>query len=193
TKTVFTNKFIPSRFGAPWTTQTYFTNAVPGKYQIVIPGHNNTDTNGISEGYQFITNIANYPFTEEYISVKLCRLLISDNFPNPSNDPSNANYNVYNYVGGNLSPEANLVYQCMLTWETNSPKGQIWKVLKTITDSDLFRSHGGSQQKVKTPLEYAVSGVRALRSSTNGSNLAGSFSAFTDGYNLSGSPALLAR
>ena len=24
-------------------------------------------------------------------------------------------------------PEAALVYQCMLAWETNSPKGQIWK------------------------------------------------------------------
>jgi uncharacterized protein (DUF1800 family) len=187
TKTIFTNKFVPSRFGAPWTTKTYFTNAIAGKYQIVIPAHNGTDTNGISEGYQFITNIANYPFTEEYISIKLCKLLISDNFPNPSNDPSNANYNVYNYAAGNLSPEASLVYACMQTWETNSPKGQIWKVLKTITDSDLFRSHGGSQQKVKTPFEYAISTVRALRSSTNGSNLAGSFTGYTDGYNVSGS------
>src|SRR5439155_7757622 len=161
-------------------TQTYFTHSTTGVYQIVIPRHTTSDTNGISEGYQFISNIANYPFTEEYISIKLCRLLISDNFPNPSNDPSNALYSVYNYAAGNLSPEASLVYGCMQTWETNSPKGQIWKVLKTITDSDLFRSHGGSVQKVKTPLEYTVSGVRALRSSTNGSNLAGSFTAYSD-------------
>ncbi len=186
-ESIFPNKLVPSRFGAPWTTKTYGTNTTPGKYSIVIPGHPvRTDTNGISEGYQFISYLANLPFTEEYISIKLCRLLVSDNFPNPSNDPSNSLYSVYNYAAGNLSPEADLVHQCMLTWETNSPQGQIWKVLKTITDSDLFRT-GASQQKVKTPLELAVSTVRALRSSTNGSNLAGSFTAWSDGYNIGGS------
>jgi uncharacterized protein (DUF1800 family) len=186
-ESIFPNKMVPSRFGPPWTTKTYGTNTTPGLYSIVIPGHpGRTDTNGISEGYQFISYLANLPFTEEYISIKLCRLLVSDNFPNPSNDPSNSVYSVYNYAAGNLSPEADLVHQCMLTWETNSPQGQIWLVLKTITGSDLFRGSGASQQKVKTPLEYAVSTVRALRSSTNGSNLAGSFTGWTDGYNIGG-------
>ncbi|PYJ06658.1 MAG: hypothetical protein DME25_06155, partial [Verrucomicrobia bacterium] len=186
TKTIFPNKSVPSRFGPPWTAQTYGANTTQGVYQIVIPGHSVSDTNGISEGHQFITYIADLPFTEEYISIKLCRLLVSDNFPNPSNDPSNSVYSVYNYAAGNLSPEADLVHQCMLVWETNSPKGQIWKVLKTITDSALFRSQDACQQKVKTPLEYTVSAVRALRSSTNGSNLAGSFTSVTDGYNIGG-------
>jgi uncharacterized protein (DUF1800 family) len=185
-KTIFPAKYVPARFGLPWTANKYAGNATPGLYQMVIPGHSNTDTNGISEGYQFLTNIANFPFTEEYISIKLCRLMVHDEFPNPSNDTNSDSYAFYNYAAGNLSPEADLVRQCMLTWETNSPKGQIWKVLQTIVNSDLFRSHGGSQQKVKTPLEYAVSAIRALRSSTNGSNLAGSFTAFTDGYNVGG-------
>jgi uncharacterized protein (DUF1800 family) len=191
-KSIFTNKFVPARFGPPWTSNLYGTNTVPGKYQIVIPGHGATDTNGISEGYQFLTHIANLPFTEEYISIKLCRLLVHDNFPNPSNDPSNSLYSAYNYAAGNLSPEADLVRQCMLTWETNSPKGQIWKVLQTIINSALFRGHGASQQKVKTPIEFTVSAIRALRSSTNGSNLAASFTAFTDGYSLAGSSPDLA-
>src|SRR5207247_1302025 len=114
-KTVFTNRFVPARFGAPWSTNLYGGNLLPGKYQITIPGHAATDTNGISEGYQFLGHIANLPFTEEYISIKLCRLLVHDNFPNPSNDPSNAVYSAYNYSAGNLSPEADLVRQCMLT------------------------------------------------------------------------------
>ncbi len=199
TKTIFTNKFVPARFGPPWTSNLYGSNGVPGKYQLLIPAHSATDTNGISEGYQFLSHIANLPFTEEYISIKLCRLLVHDDFPNPSNDPSNAVYSVYNYAAGNLSPEADLVHQCMLTWETNSPKGQIWKVLQTIVNSALFRGHGASQQKVKTPLEYTVSAIRALRSTTNGSNLADSFTAFTDAYSLAGaspfqsSPPALAR
>jgi len=185
-KTIFPAKIVPARFGAPWTTQTYGTNTVPGKYEIVIPGHINTDTNGILEGYQFITHIANLPFAQEYMSIKLCRLLVHDDFPNPSNDTNSPSYAFYNYAAGSLSPEADLVHQCMMTWETNSPKGQIWSVIQTIVNSDLFRSSSGSQQKVKTPLEYTVSAVRALRSSTNGSNLAGSFTAFTDGYNIGG-------
>jgi hypothetical protein len=184
TKTIFTNKFVPARFGAPWTTKTYGTNTVAGKYQLVVPGHSNTDTNGILEGYQVIQHLANLPFTEEYISIKLCRVFVHDDFPNPNNDPTSPEYSFYNYAAGNLSPEANLVYQCMLTWETNSPKGQIWKVLDTIFKSDLFRTQAALNQKVKTPLEFTVSGIRALRSSTNGSNLAGSFTAFTDGYAL---------
>jgi uncharacterized protein (DUF1800 family) len=197
TKSIFTNKFIPPRFGLPWTAKTYGTNSVPGLYQIVVPGHTTTDTNGVSEGYQFITHIANLPFTEEYISIKLCRLLVHDDFPNPSNDTNSPSFAFYNYAGGNLSPEADLVRNCMLAWETNSPQGQIWQVIQTIVGSDLFRSHGASQQKVKTPLEFAVSTVRSLRSTTNGSNTAGSFTAFTDGYNIggtsSGSATILSR
>src|SRR3989475_8129224 len=73
-----------------------------------------------------------------------------------------------------------------MLWETNSPKGQVWKVLQTIINSALFRGPGAAQQKIKTPLEFTVSAIRALRSSTNGSNLAGSFTTFTDGYSLGG-------
>lgn len=183
-KLVFGGKTVPSRYGPPWTTRTYGTNSVPGRYEIFLPGL--SSTNGIQEGYQFLQHLADLPFTQEYISIKLCRLLVHDEFPNPSNDPDNPAFPFYNYVGGSLSPEADLVYRCMLTWETNSPRGQIWKVVKTITDSDLFRSHGASLHKIKTPLEYVVSAVRALRSSTNGSNLAGSFTADSDGYAIGG-------
>jgi hypothetical protein len=59
-------------------------------------------------------------------------------------------------------------------------------VVKTITDSDLFRSHEAASHKVKTPLEFCTSAIRALRSSTNGSNLHGTFTASTDGYSISG-------
>lgn len=182
-KTIFPNKFVPARYGPPWTTKTYGTNATPGKYELYVPAR--SGTNGMQEGYEVIQHLANLPFTEEYISIKLCRLFVHDDFPNPNNDITQTNeYNFYNYATGNLSPEANLVYQCMLTWETNSPKGQIWKVLETIFKSDLFRSEAALNQKVKTPLEFTASAIRALRSSTNGSNLADSFTAWTDGYSL---------
>ena len=41
-------------------------------------------------------------------------------------------------------------------------------------------------QKVKTPLEFTISAIRALRSSTNGTGLARGFTADTDGYAIGG-------
>jgi hypothetical protein len=61
-------------------------------------------------------------------------------------------------------------------------------VLATIFNAALFRGHGGNAHKVKTPLEFAVSAVRAIRQSTNGSGLHGTWTATTDGYGIASSP-----
>lgn len=174
-KTVFPGRTVPARFGAPWAGRDY---------QLLLA--NGGGTNGMRDGYQILGHLANQPFTQEYISIKLCRLLVRDDFPNPSIDPARDEYEFYNYAAGHLSPEAKLVHECMLAWESSEPRGQIWKVLQTIIGSELFRSHAAAQQKVKTPLELVVSTVRALRTSTNNSGAHGSFTAFTDGYNLTG-------
>lgn len=174
-KTIFSGKTVPERFGPPWEGRNY---------QLTLS--NGSGTNGIRDGNQVLEHLANQPFTQEHISIKLCRLLVHEEFPSPSVDSAVAGYSFYDYQSGGLSPEANLVHDCMLAWENSNPKGQIWKVLEIIVRSDLFRSQRAAQQKVKTPLELAVSTVRALRSSTNNSGLAGSFTSFTDGYNLGG-------
>lgn len=176
-KTIFPGKTVPGRFGPPWAA---------ADYQLVLNNGSSNSTNTVQDGYQVIQHMANQPFTAEYISVKLCRLLVHDNFPNPTTLTNLSEYSFYDYTQPNLTPEAQLVHACMMAWETNSPKGQIWKVVKTITDSDLFRSHSALSQKVKTPLEFTVSAIRALRSSTNGSGLNGSFTADTDGLAISG-------
>ena len=169
-------KTVPARFGAPWAGNAY---------GLVLA--NGSGTNGIQDGDQVIQHVANQPFTEEYISIKLCRLFVHDDFPNPSNDPTNPLYSFYDYSNlANLSAEAQLVHQCMLAWEDGNPKGQIRDVLRTIFSSDLFRGASASMQKIKTPLEFTVSAIRALRSSTNGTGLAGSFTADTDGYAIGG-------
>ncbi|MBI5383948.1 MAG: DUF1800 family protein [Verrucomicrobia bacterium] len=177
-KTLFAGKTVPARFGPPWAGASY---------QLVLT--NGSGTNSIRDGHQIIAHMADQPFTQEYLCMKLCRLLVHDRFPNPSTRTNLPEYAFYDYTRPDLSPEAQLVHACMMAWETNSPKGQVWKVLETIVKSDLFRSHGGSMQKVKTPLEYAISAIRALRSSVDGSNRDGSFTADTDGYSISGSSA----
>jgi uncharacterized protein (DUF1800 family) len=160
-------KRVPSRFGPPWAGVAYNlypTNAVPVR----------TGTNGIQDGYDVLAKIADLPFTMEYISVKLCRLFVHDEFM----------HGVYDYADPNRSPEAELIRRCMVAWDTpvNGRKGNIRAVLNTIFSSELFRSHGGSLQKVKTPIEFAVSTIRAL-SSTNAS---GGLTANTDGYSIGG-------
>jgi uncharacterized protein (DUF1800 family) len=168
-------KIVPARFGAPWAGTPY---------QLVIPRR--TGTNSIEDGYDVIKHLANLPMTMEYISVKLCRLFVHDDFPNPTTRPELPEYAFYDYTNPNMSPEAKLVHDCMLAWNNSTPKGNMRAVLGTIFSSDLFRSHAGSMQKVKTPLEYTVSAVRALRSV----NSDGSATATTDGYSI---PTALSR
>jgi len=158
---IFPGKTIPARFGAPWAGTSY---------QLNIPPRATGDTNGIQDGYAVIGHLADLPFTMEFISVKLCRLFVHDNFQ----------HGIYNYTDPNRSPEAELVRQCMMAWWNSSPRGQIRPVLQTIFSSELFRSHGGSLQKVKTPFEFVASSLRALRSV----NTDGSATAVMDGYSF---------
>lgn len=145
-----------------------------------IPPRATGTTNGIQDGYDVINHLANLPFTQEYISVKLCRLFVHDDFPNPTTIPDRPEYAFYDYTDPNRSAEAELVHQCMLAWENSTPKGNLRAVLNVIFNSDLFRSHTAHAQKVKTPLEFVASSVRALKSSaTNGAP-----TAFTDGYSF---------
>ena len=131
---------------------------------------------GLDEGYRVIAHLSDLPFTQEFISVKLCRLFVHDDFV----------HGVYHYTDPNLSAEGKLVRACMDAWENNTPKGQIRKVMQVIFNSELFRSQGATMHKVKTPLEFTVSAVRALRSEQGGAPTAD-----TDGYAIgrrSGSP-----
>jgi len=169
-------KRYPARLGAPWAGRAY---------DIPLPRRVTGDPNGIQDGYDVVRSLSTNLFTAEYISVKLCRLFVHDAFPNPTTTTSLPEYAFYDYTNPNRSAEADLIHGCMVAWDTPGPdgrKGNIRSVLRTIFDSDLFRSHGGSMQKVKTPLEFSVSTIRALRAGTAN----GGFTASTDGYSISG-------
>ncbi len=166
------SKTVPTRFGPPWAGQPY---------RLVIPP-SRSGTNGIADGYDITASIANLPFTMEYLSVKLCRLFVHEGFPNPNTLPGSPESAFYDYTNPNRSAEAELVRQCMVAWDTpagDGRKGNLRNVLNVIFNSDLFRSHGGSLQKVKTPVEFAVSAVRALQSANPATGR-------TDGYSISG-------
>jgi len=156
------SKMVPARFGSPWANNNY------GLY---IPSR--SGASGLQDGYDVIGHLSNQPFTEEFLCVKLCRIFVHDNFAVG-----------YDFTDPNLTVEGQLVRACMLAWENSNPKGNIRAVLSTIFNSDLFRSQTATMAKVKTPLEFVVSTVRALRSATNGTFQAGTFSANTDGYSF---------
>lgn len=167
---IFPGSTVPARFGPPWAGTPY---------QLTLPQR--SGTNGIQDGYDVIAHMANQPFTQEYISVKLCRLFVHDEFPNPNTLAGSPGYEFYDYTDPNRSAEAELVHQCMLAWDNSSPKGNLRSVLSVIFNSDLFRSQSGNAQKVKTPFEFVASTVRALRASTNGG---AGLTATTDGYSF---------
>lgn len=144
-KTIFPGKTVDPRFGPPHAGKSY---------ELKLPAR--TDTAGLQDGYDVITHLANLPYTQEYISVKLCQWFVHENF----------HHGLYNYTDPNLSPEAALVRDCMAAWEIPGPdgrKGNLRSILKTIFNSPLFRSQAASRQKVKTPMEFVISSIRALR------------------------------
>jgi uncharacterized protein (DUF1800 family) len=163
-KTIFRNRKVDARFGPPYAGRNY---------ELRLPARSGNA--GMQDGYEVVAHLANLPYTQEYISVKLCQWFVHENFA----------HGVYDYTEANLSPEAKLVRACMRAWETpaeDGRQGNLRNVLRVIFYSDLFRNHAASRQKVKTPLEFVVSGVRALRAETS----EGKFTAETDGYSLLG-------
>lgn len=161
-KVIFRGKNVPARFGPPWAGQSY---------ELRLPAR--TGTNGMADGYDIIRHLANLPQTREYLSVKLCRWFVHENF----------HHGVYDFTDPDLSPEGRLVRACMDAWEQPGPdgrRGNLRQVLQTIFHSELFRSRAALAQKVKTPLEYVVSVIRAVRAARP----EGGFTADTDGYDL---------
>jgi uncharacterized protein (DUF1800 family) len=171
TKRLFTNSPIAARFGSQFRGGQ--------SYALILSNTLATGTNGFAEGYRVAQHLADLPQTMEFLSVKLCRTFVHEHFE----------YGVYDYTAPNLSPEVQLVKDCMTAWDTaagDGRKGNIRLVLNVIFNSALFRGHGASHQKVKTPLEYAVSAIRALRvvnADTNGYITA---TCSSDGYGISG-------
>ena len=144
-KTVFSNSIVDARFGAPYAGVNY---------SLVLT--NGSGTNGMRDGYQIISRLADLPYTQEYLSVKLCRLFVHENF----------DYGVYDYTQPNLSLEAQLIKDCMRAWRApagDGRQGNIRAVLGQIFSSALFRGHGASQQRVKNPLRFTVAAIRSIR------------------------------
>lgn len=149
-KTIFAGKTVHSRFGSPHAGESY-------ELKIPVRG----PSQGLQDGYDIVGHLADLPHTQEYLSVKLCRLFVHEDF----------RHGIYDYTAPDLSSEAALIRNCMAAWDTpaaDGRKGNLRSVLRVIFDSALFREHAASRQKVKTPFEFTVSAVRSIRAAKPG-------------------------
>jgi uncharacterized protein (DUF1800 family) len=90
---------------------------------------------GEGEGRRIIRMLARHPATARFVSYKLARRFVSD------------------------VPPSALVERAAATWESSD--GQIREVVRTIVTSPEFLAPETRGAKVKTPLEFVVSAVRA--------------------------------
>ena len=89
-------------------------------------------------------HLAQLPYTAEFISVKLCQLFVHDDF-------SIGNY--YNVT--NITPEAQLIKDCIMAWETTGNggrKGNLRAVLNTIFQSGVVPEPTGCSAEGKDPV-----------------------------------------
>jgi uncharacterized protein (DUF1800 family) len=102
---------------------------------------------GMQDGLRVIEILANHPSTARFISTKLVRRFVSDNPPQALVDKVAATY--------------------------KRTDGDISEMLRTIFYSDEFMSPENYGQKMKSPLEYVVSSIRALGGDTGGNQQLG--------------------
>jgi uncharacterized protein (DUF1800 family) len=102
----------------------------------IVLGHRIKAGGGMSDGEQVLDILASHPSTARFISTKLLRRFVSD------------------------TPPPALVERVAKRFRDT--KGDLREVMRAILTSPEFQSPDVRQAKVKTPLEFAVSAVRAL-------------------------------
>jgi uncharacterized protein (DUF1800 family) len=103
------------------------------------------DSGGIEDGRQILHMLATHPSTARFISSKLAERFVSD------------------------SPSEEMVGEMAKTFLDTG--GDIRAVLSSMFRSDRFLEEGRRAEKVKTPLEFVVSSVRATSTDVEGPGL----------------------
>jgi uncharacterized protein (DUF1800 family) len=105
----------------------------------VVLGHQIPADGGMQDGEMVLDILANHPATAHHIALEMCQRFVSDA---PSDDLVNRIAGVFTQTGGDLR-----------------------KVTEAILTSPEFLSPANYNNKIKSPLEFAVSAVRASESS----------------------------
>ena len=123
-------------------------------YEVVVPsGQNGQD--GLLDGVDVIHRLVAHPSTAEFICIKLIQRFVSDELT------------LATYEDGTAPPELlALLADAMDAWNSTDPPGDIGVLMRAILDpagrSSAFWSEIAHRSKVKTPIEYINSSLRAL-------------------------------
>ena len=119
-----------------------FRPAMHDKGEKTVLGQRIPANGGVQDGLRVIDILVHHPSTARFISAKLVQRFVSD------------------------TPPQSLVDKVAATYTKTD--GDIREMLRTIFFSEEFMSPESYGQKMKTPLEYVVSSIRALDGETAG-------------------------
>ena len=133
------------------------------RYEIVIPA-GRLELTGLQDALDVVRSMASHPSTAEFICTKLIQKFVSDEI-------TLATYK------NRTAPEGlrDLLNDSTTAWYSTNPPGNIATVMRTILDpvnqSNIFWSQIAYRSKVKTPIEYINSSLRALEADVSGKEL----------------------
>ena len=119
---------------------------------------------GVQDAISVIDKMVKHPSTSEFICIKLVNRFVSD-------DISLESYHDRSAPNELLE----LMDQAITTWNSSKPAGNIAEVMRTILDpakqQNAFWQDIGYREKIKTPIEFINSSIRALNADVSGDDL----------------------
>ena len=119
---------------------------------------------GVQDAIKVIDKMVDHPSTSEFICIKLVNRFVSDDI------------SLQSYHDKSAPPELiKLIDDAIATWHSSKPAGNIKKVMRTILDpsnqENAFWQDIGYREKIKTPIEFINSSIRALNAEVSGDDL----------------------
>jgi uncharacterized protein (DUF1800 family) len=138
-------------------------------YRIVVPegqGAGRMGLTGLRDTLAIVQSFSSHPSTAEFICIKLIQKFVSDKIT------------LATYKDGTAPAELqDLLAEMLAAWNSTTPAGNIETVMGTILDpvnqSSLFWSETAYRTKIKTPVEFINSSLRALDAGASGKGLPG--------------------
>ncbi|MHC4169688.1 MAG: DUF1800 family protein, partial [Planctomycetota bacterium] len=136
-------------------------------HQIVIPeaqGAGRMGLTGLNGTLDVVEKIASHPSTAEFICIKLIQKFVSDDIT------------LATHKNGTAPAELqDLLAEMLAAWNSTAPVGNIRTVMEAMLDpvnqSSFFWSDAAYRSKVKTPVEFINSSLRALDGAASGKGL----------------------
>ncbi|MCP4256161.1 MAG: DUF1800 domain-containing protein [Planctomycetes bacterium] len=132
-------------------------------YEIVIPA-GRTGLTGLQDAMDVVQSMVSHPSTAEFICIKLIQKFVSDEITLASYKNRTAPVELQELLNDSIK-----------AWYSTDPHGNIATIMRTILDpvnqSNIFWSQIAYRSKVKTPIEYVNSSLRALDADVSGEQL----------------------